>query len=75
MIFMEFPSSPRPSISPKFLSSGLCFCTDLSKRQGPWTPVMSLASIDHAADYESAARDRRLVLQDRTVSCSVPLVH
>ncbi|MQL77774.1 hypothetical protein Taro_010181 [Colocasia esculenta] len=52
-------------------SSGLCFCTDLSKRQGPWTPVMILASIDPAADSESAARDRRLVLQDRTVSCLV----
>ncbi|MQL81040.1 hypothetical protein Taro_013487 [Colocasia esculenta] len=29
---------------------------------------MSLASIDHAADPESAARDRRLVLLDRTVA-------
>ncbi|MQL76065.1 hypothetical protein Taro_008449 [Colocasia esculenta] len=41
---------------------------DLSKRQGPWTPSSSLASIDHAADPESAARDRRLVILDRTVS-------
>ncbi|MQL89094.1 hypothetical protein Taro_021667 [Colocasia esculenta] len=29
---------------------------------------MSLASIDHAADPESTARDRRLVLLDRTVA-------
>ncbi|MQL68811.1 hypothetical protein Taro_001101 [Colocasia esculenta] len=34
---------------------------------GPWTPVMSLASIGHAADPESVARDRRLVPLDRTV--------
>ncbi|MQL72452.1 hypothetical protein Taro_004789 [Colocasia esculenta] len=39
---------------------------DLIRRQGPWTPVMSLASIGHAADPESAARDRRLVPLDRT---------
>ena len=75
MIFMKYSSSPRPSISPKFQSSGLCFCTDLSKRQGPWTPVMSLASIGHAADPESAARDRRQVPLDRTVTCSALPIH
>ncbi|MQL85170.1 hypothetical protein Taro_017687 [Colocasia esculenta] len=63
----DFSSSPRPSYSPKIQSSGLCFCTDLVRRQGPWTPVMSLASIDHAADRESAARDRRLVPLNRTL--------
>ncbi|MQL79243.1 hypothetical protein Taro_011678 [Colocasia esculenta] len=39
---------------------------DVSRRQGPWTPSSSLESIDHAADSESAARDRRLVLLNRT---------
>ncbi|MQL99068.1 hypothetical protein Taro_031787 [Colocasia esculenta] len=37
------------------------------RRQGPWTSRSCLASIDHAADPESAARDRRLVPQDRTL--------
>ncbi|MQL68089.1 hypothetical protein Taro_000360 [Colocasia esculenta] len=62
---------PRPSNSPKIQSSGLCFCTDLVRRQGPWTSRSSLTSIDHAADYESVARDRRQVLLNRTVSCIV----
>ncbi|MQL69430.1 hypothetical protein Taro_001727, partial [Colocasia esculenta] len=43
----------------------------LIRRQGPWTPSSCLASIDHAADPESAARDRRLVLLERTVGCIV----
>ncbi|MQL74658.1 hypothetical protein Taro_007030 [Colocasia esculenta] len=63
---LEEISKGKPSYSPKIQSSGLCFCTDLVRRQGPWTPVMSLASIGHAANPESAARDRRRVLLDRT---------
>ncbi|MQM12539.1 hypothetical protein Taro_045459 [Colocasia esculenta] len=44
----------------------MCFCTDLIRRQGPSTPRSCLASIDHAADPESVARDRHQVPQDRT---------
>ncbi|MQL76584.1 hypothetical protein Taro_008964 [Colocasia esculenta] len=63
-----------PPFHPRFRARVCVFCTDLSRRQGPWTPSSPLASIDRAADSESAARDRRLVRQDRTVSCSVPLI-
>ncbi|MQL72043.1 hypothetical protein Taro_004361 [Colocasia esculenta] len=67
---MNFPSCPRPPNSPQLESSGLCFCTDLHRRQGHWTLRLCLASIDHAANTELAARDRSQVHLDRTVTCS-----
>ncbi|MQM01477.1 hypothetical protein Taro_034232 [Colocasia esculenta] len=42
----------------------------LHRRQGHWTLRLCLASIDHAANTELAARDRRQVPLDKTVTCS-----
>ncbi|MQL69302.1 hypothetical protein Taro_001586 [Colocasia esculenta] len=67
---MNFPSCPRPPNSSQLESSGLCFCTDLHRRQGHWTLRLYLVSIDHAANTELAARDRCQVPLDRTVTCS-----
>ncbi|MQL97614.1 hypothetical protein Taro_030308 [Colocasia esculenta] len=68
LFLWNFPRVLDPPIHPSFRARVCIFCTDLVRRQGPWTSSLCLASIDHAADFESAARDRRLVLLDRTVA-------